>query len=299
MRDRAGPEWPTLLLLLICYGAWAFATTALASWFLPAGIAVAVLAAALHASLTHEIVHGHPFPGRDRLNLMLVGVPLVATVPVLRFLDTHLAHHNDSILTDPYDDPESNYLAPGVWAGLSRPVKAVLLFNNTLLGRLLIGPLLGQIAFMANDWRAARGGDRRVVLGWLLHVPAVSALLLWFAHVAAMPLLAYALSIYGAMAILKIRTFLEHQAHERASGRTVIIEDKGPLAFMFLNNNLHVVHHMHPNVPWYSLPALYDAHRAHYQRRNGGYVFRSYGEVFRRYLTARKDPVAHPFRPGG
>ena len=29
-------------------------------------------------------------------------------------------------------------------------------------------------------------------------------------------------------------------------------------------------------------------------RRNGGYSYRSYGEVFRRCLLSRKDPVAHP-----
>ena len=29
----------------------------------------------------------------------------------------HLAHHRDAMLTDPYDDPESNYLDPAVWAG--------------------------------------------------------------------------------------------------------------------------------------------------------------------------------------
>ncbi|MFN6978595.1 MAG: fatty acid desaturase, partial [Gemmobacter sp.] len=65
----------------------------------------------------------------------------------------------------------------------------------------------------------------------------------------------------------------------------------------FLNNNLHVVHHMHPNVPWYRLPALYAANRAHYRRRNDGYVYRSYAEVFRRYALRAKDPVAHPVYP--
>ncbi|MDU8942133.1 fatty acid desaturase [Ovoidimarina sediminis] len=299
MRKPVRPEWPTLILLAICYGVWVVATTNLAEWSLAAAIIMVAIASALHASLTHEIVHGHPFPGREKLNLALVGVPLVATVPVLRFLDTHLAHHNDAVLTDPYDDPESNYLDPKVWAGLPRAAQAILKFNNTLTGRLLVGPVLGHVAFMSSDWRAARAGDRRVILGWVLHIPALGVLWLWLTEISSMPIWAYIIAVYGAMSILKIRTFLEHQAHERASGRTVIIEDRGPLAFMFLNNNLHVVHHMHPKVPWYKLPALYAAHRVHYQRRNGGYVFRSYGEVFRRYLVSRKDPVAHPFRPAG
>ena len=77
----------------------------------------------------------------------------------------------------------------------------------------------------------------------------------------------------------------------------MIIEDRGPLALLFLNNNLHVVHHMHPNVPWYRLPALYRARRAHYQRRNEAYVYRNYAEIFRRYFLSAKDPVPHPVWP--
>jgi len=286
-------EWPTLVLLSLCYALWAGATTVLAGWWLPAGIAVAAVTAALHASITHEIIHGHPF--RDaRLNAALVWPPLTLAIPFERFRDTHLAHHLDSVLTDPYDDPESNYLDPGAWERLPRWARAALTFNNTLAGRLLIGPFVGQVAFMAGDWRLMRSGDRRVLRGWLMHLPGLAAVVAWIVVVAEMPLWAYCIAAYGALSILKIRTFLEHQAHERARGRTVIIEDRGPLALIFLNNNLHVVHHMHPKVPWYRLPQLYFANRQKYLTRNGGYMYRSYGEVFRRYLLARKDPVPHP-----
>jgi len=96
---------------------------------------------------------------------------------------------------------------------------------------------------------------------------------------------------------LKIRTYLEHRAHEAFRARTVIVEDRGPLSYLFLNNNFHVVHHMHPNVPWYELPAMYDARREHYQRRNEAYVYRNYAEIFRRYLLKAKDPVPHPVWP--
>jgi fatty acid desaturase len=109
-----------------------------------------------------------------------------------------------------------------------------------------------------------------------------------------LPLWAFFLATYAALSVLKIRTFLEHRAHDRARARTVIIEDRGPLALMFLNNNLHVVHHMHPRVAWYKLPALYRRHRDHYRRRNEAYIYRSYGEIFRAYFLRAKDPVPHP-----
>ena len=78
----------------------------------------------------------------------------------------------------------------------------------------------------------------------------------------------------------------------------MIIEDRGPLALLYLNNNLHVVHHMHPQVPWYRLPAVYAANRDHYLRRSGGYSSRNYAQIFRTYLFRAKDPVPHPLMPG-
>ena len=112
-----------------------------------------------------------------------------------------------------------------------------------------------------------------------------------------MPVLAYIAAAYMAYGVLKIRTYLEHRAHDVFRGRTVIVEDRGPLSFLFLNNNLHVVHHMHPKVPWYQLPGVYAARRAHYQRRNEAYVYRSYAQIFRAYLFKVKDPVPHPLWP--
>jgi len=294
VRSRArAVEWPTLGLLILCYTVWAVGTTWAAGWFLPLGMVMVTLAAALHSSLCHEALHGHPTRARW-LNEALVFPALTLSIPYLRFRDTHLAHHQDSILTDPYDDPESNYLDASVWERLSPVTQAVLNLNNRLIGRLLIGPLVGQVAFMAADWRAIRAGDRAVLRGWLWHIPALGLVLGWMAALGQMPVWAFVLSSYAALSILKIRTFLEHQAHLRARGRTVIIEDRGLLAFLFLNNNLHVVHHMHPKLPWYRLPALYFANRDKYLARNDGYMFPSYAAIFRRYLFKAKDPVPHP-----
>jgi fatty acid desaturase len=286
-------EWPTLGLLALCYVVWALGTTWGASVSLPLGMVMVTLAAVLHSSLCHEALHGHPFQRRI-LNEALVFPALTLCIPYQRFRDTHLAHHTDSILTDPYDDPESNYLDQGVWNRLSPLKQAVLNLNNRLIGRLLIGPMVGQVAFMAGDWRAIRAGDKGVLAGWLWHIPALALVVWWMAALGQMPVWAFLLSSYAALSILKIRTFLEHQAHARARGRTVIIEDRGLLAFLFLNNNLHVVHHMHPKLPWYRLPALYFPNRARYLARNDGYMFASYAEVFRRYLFKAKDPVPHP-----
>lgn len=285
-------EWPTLALLAACYAGWALAVFWLPAVSLWLAIPMAGWTIAQHSSLQHEMIHGHPFRNRA-LNEALVFPALTLVIPYRRFRDSHLAHHQDAILTDPYDDPESNYLAERDWASLPRWLRAVLRANNTLAGRLLIGPVVGQAFWVITEWRQARAGDRRVIEGWLWHVPAL-ALALAFVLASPMSVWAYLAAAYVGVSLLKIRTFLEHQAHEKARGRTVIIEDGGPLALLFLNNNLHVVHHMHPRVPWYRLPKLYRANRARYLGVNEGYRYGSYAEIFARYLFSAKDPVPHP-----
>lgn len=287
--ERTSIEWPTVGLLVLCYAGLGLALFAAPTW-----LAVLMLGPliAFHASLTHEVVHGHPF-AIQTLNAALVFPATTLVVPYARFRATHLAHHQDEHLTDPYDDPESNYLDPAVWGRLAAPVQKLLRFNNTLGGRLIVGPLIGQIAWMACDWRACRAGDRAVLNGWLAHIPAL-ALMLIVIWAAPLPFWAYAIGAYLGLSLLRLRTFLEHRAHESPRARTVVIEDRGPLALLFLNNNFHVVHHMHPNVAWYKLPALYAGNKDHYLRRNDGYRFASYTQVLRQYFWRAKDPVPHP-----
>ncbi len=288
-------EWPTVLLIAACYVVWALGLFWLPEVWMPLAVVALIFAIALQSSLQHEVIHGHPFPGR-KWGAALVYPALNLAIPYGRFRDTHLSHHLDSNLTDPYDDPESNYLDPAVWGRLAGPAQALLRVNNTLLGRMILGPLIGQVTFMADDWRQIRAGNRRVLGSWLGHI-AAAVPVVWLVILSPMPVWLYALACYTGLAVLKIRTFLEHQAHEKVRGRTVIIEDRGLLAFLFLNNNLHVVHHMHPRTPWYRLPQLYFSNREKYLTRNAGYRYRSYGEVFRRYFFSAKDPVPHPFWP--
>lgn len=288
-------EWPTLLLVLVTYALWGLATTVLYGLSPLAGIVLAGLAIGLFSSLQHEVLHGHPFRSKG-LNEALVFPALTLTVPYGRFRDTHLAHHHDTALTDPHDDPESNYLDPAVWARLSPPARLVLRINNTLLGRITLGPIISNILWLKSEFGLIRRGDRAVRRDWLLHLGGLALLGLWLAA-AQMPVWAYLVAVWIGQGLLKIRTFLEHRAHTAARARSVIIEDRGPLAWLFLNNNLHAVHHSHPSVPWYRLPALYRDRRDHFLRRNEGYVYPSYAAVFRAHLLHAKDPVPHPLMP--
>lgn len=291
MRERS-IEWPTFAMLGVCYIGWGIGVFWVADWSVPLAVLFVGWMSAQHSSLSHEALHGHP-TRVAWLNAALVFPALSLFVPYLRFRDTHLAHHRDSLLTDPYDDPESNYFDPVVWEQFGKFTQALLRFNNTLLGRISIGPLIGQILWMASEWRLIREGDMRVRLGWMLHIPAVGIVIsaVWASP---MSVGAYLVAAYLSLALIRIRTFLEHRSHEKMRARTVVIEDRGPLSLLFLNNNFHAVHHMHPQVAWYKLPWIYAQNKDRYLALNDGYRYRNYREIFRAYFLRSKDPVPHP-----
>lgn len=288
-------EWPTLALLVLTYAAFAAGTLL---WPVSGLLSVVVTAVAIaqYSSLQHEVLHGHPFRSQ-MLSEATVFAGLTLFVPYLRFKDAHLQHHYDPNLTDPYDDPEANYMDPQVWQRTPRWAQRLLRVNNTLLGRILLGPAISIWSFSGPDLAQIRAGNRRIIQSWVLHGLGVALVLGWLWGFTDMPVWAWVIAAYLGYGLLKIRTFLEHRAHEAFRARTVIIEDKGPLSLLFLNNNLHAVHHMHPSAPWYRLPGLYAERSAHYRRRNEDYVYSSYGEIFRRYLFKAKDPVPHPVWP--
>lgn len=296
MSEARSTEWPTIGVLGATYLIWVIATIVIAAWSLPLAMVLVALAGAQHSSLQHEVLHGHPTRW-VWLNETLVFPALTVCIPYIRFRDSHLEHHQDSSLTDPYDDPETNFHDPAVWASLPNWWQVVLQFNNTLAGRMLIGPMVAQFVFMRCDLAAIKNGNRAVLRGWLWHIPALAIVFWWIIAVSAMPVWAFLISAYVSLSILKIRTYLEHQAHERVRGRTVVIEDRGLLSLIFLNNNFHVVHHMHPRLAWYRLPKIYFDNPQRYLGCNDGYRYQSYREIFRKHLFRAKDPVPHPLWP--
>jgi fatty acid desaturase len=290
-----GVEWPTLFMFVVTYGVWAAGTM---MWDVSPYLAIGVLtyAIAQFSSLQHEVLHGHPFASK-RVNEALVFPALTLVMPFQRFRDLHLAHHFDPNLTDPYDDPEANFVDPAVWATLPYGTQRLLRFNNTLFGRIFLGPIIGTIQFVASDWRLIRARQPGIARAWILNGLGVAMVMLWLVTLGNVPILAYCLAAYFAYGLLKIRTFLEHRTHDACRGRSVVVESRGPLSLLFLNNNFHTVHHSYPTLPWYRLPGLYAEKRDYYLRRNDGYMYRSYVEIFVRYFFRAKDPVPHPLWP--
>lgn len=287
-------EWPTLILIVACYGVWAAAGILLWPDHALLCLFVLSLTVAMQSSLMHEATHGHP-TRKAFVNELLVGVPIGLVYPYRRFKKLHLQHHADENLTDPFDDPESYYRALWQHGDLPGWLRTLLAINNTMVGRFVIGPVMANVAFIATDFKAMAKGDKAIQKAWRHHAIGLAIVLPVVQFGFGLPLWLYVLvPVWLGQSLIAIRTFAEHQWSERPDGRTVIIE-RSPLSFLFLNNNLHLVHHKHPTIAWYHLPALYRARREEWLRMNNGYVFPNYFALLKTYAFKAKEPVVHPF----
>lgn len=292
-------EGPTWLVVLAVYGGWAMLTwnfNALPWWVaLPLGGWLV----AWHGSLQHEILHGHPTRSRF-FNQALALPPLGLWMPYPIYRDSHLRHHRTGRLTCPFDDPESYYLTAGRWRRMSRPVRSALVFNNTLLGRLTLGPAITLIRFWGAEIRRLLSGERAAITVWLGHGLAAAPVLYWLIAVCGIPFWSYfLLAVYPGLSLTLMRSYAEHRPADQQHHRTAIVEADPLTRLLYLNLNLHVVHHEQPDLPWYHLPAAYRADRQGVLQRNGGYLFAGYGEMARRFLFTPKDLPVLPARVFG
>ncbi len=290
---NASVEWPTLGLIIACYGTWLIAGFRLWPDYPLAAFILLALTVTLQSSLVHEVLHGHP-TRNARINEALVFLPVGVFWPYRRFKALHLRHHADERLTDPFDDPESYYQA--LWKHDTMPfwLRGLLRVNNTMAGRMFFGPWLSAIGLVLGDVRLIRAGDRSVLRAWVFHLIGLAIVATIVIYGFGIPFWLYMIAaVWPGLSLISIRTYAEHQWSGDPEGRTIIVE-KTPLSVLFLNNNLHVVHHALPAVAWYRLPALYRQRRAEWVASNRGYVFANYRALLARYAFRAKEPVVHP-----
>lgn len=287
-------ELPTWALAVTVYGGWGLLTwhaAALPWWLLlPAGAWII----AWHMSLQHEVIHGHPTRNR-RINDAIGFPPLSLWLPYAVYRESHLAHHRDQHLTDPLEDPESRYLTAEQWAAMGPGRRALTRANATLAGRVTLGPAFAIGGFLKDQAARLADRDRPVWRVWLTHGAGAVAVVGWVSGVCGLPLWEYALLfVYPGCGLALVRSFAEHRAADRVEHRTAIVEQAAVLGLLFLNNNLHVVHHQRPGLPWYEIPAAYRRHRESLIAGNGGLVYRGYAEVAARFLFTPHDELLHP-----
>jgi fatty acid desaturase len=286
---------PTLAVAFAIYASFAGLMLSFDRWplWITAPLCSAVLA--WYGSLQHETIHGHPTPFQ-RLNTMLACVPLSLWIPYTRYRETHLKHHlhQGRHLTEVAHDPESFYLPKGALAKSGRLRRAIHAANCTFAGRVVLGPLVTISTFWAAEARAICSGDRGRLYTWILHGLSVAAVLFWVVGICHVPLSVYVgLIVYPSIALTHVRSYAEHRAEEVSGLRTRVVETNPLWSLLFLNNNLHIAHHAHPQLPWYRLPQAWRQMRKSVS--DGSVIFAGYRQVARRYMFRPYITAEHPF----
>jgi fatty acid desaturase len=201
----------------------------------------------------------------------------------------HILHHRPETLTLPGEDPESYYFDADTWAAMPRPLKIINIVNNSLIGRLTVGVVIIIARFWWAEIRLLLGGDRSHLIAWAKHGVLVAAVLYWVSEIGGIPAWLYLLTFaYPGLAWTLMRSYSEHRAAAHPDHRTAIVESK-MLGLLYLNNNLHAAHHAQPDLPWYQLPAFYQANKDRFLAENDGFFFDGYGAVIRKFLFAPID----------
>jgi len=291
-------EWQTVVLIALCYLVWVVSVI----WHESIGVSwivLAIISTSLQSSLQHEALHGHPTRNRH-VNEVLVSPGLGLWLPYRRYKTLHLRHHHDERIADPHDDPESWYIDAEEWSHFKRWKQVLFEFNATFAGRVTVGPFLVLAGFWRSEFALLLGGDdessvKRARIAWLIHivftVPVVVLL-----NRAGVNLLVYCfLVVVPSISIVLVRSYIEHRAAEPVEHRTAVVEAGSFWSLMFLNNNLHAVHHRYPQEPWYRLPQIWRMEKEQTLSRNNQYYFPGgYREVFARWFWKAREPVVFP-----
>ncbi|MFV2038607.1 MAG: fatty acid desaturase [Acidimicrobiales bacterium] len=287
-------EWPTLILAVAIYGSWLAVVLGhryLAWWAIVPLLAIIV---AWHGSLQHELLHGHPFRSR-RANTALASVPLGVRLSYEVYRRDHLRHHSDEILTDPRADIESYYMTADSWQRMSGVGRALVMFHQTLLGRLLIGPLMADFVVWRDQLREIRAGDRRVALWLARHLLLATILLVFVFAVAGVPVWIYLLgAVYLGHSLSLVRSYCEHRWVPGDATKSAVVRAGPFFGLLFLHNNIHHAHHAKPRAAWYTLPALSVSIGSDDAARAGAGFYKGYWRVFARYLVRPFDHPVHP-----
>ncbi|MGE0310081.1 MAG: fatty acid desaturase [Lautropia sp.] len=287
-------DGPTWLVALVLYGAWAalIAGHARLPWWIVTPIGAYLVA--WHFSLQHEAIHAFR-SAPDWLRTAVVMPPLGLWLPFPLYREAHTTHHRNTHLTEPGVDTESVYWRAADWDALPAWRRAVLRANQTLLGRVVIGPVLRLEKLVLRETARIAAGDRSHVHHWIVHALLVGLLFVYISGVCAMPWWQYVFGIaWPAFGLGWVRSFIEHRYGPRPAERTAIVESNAFWSLLFLNNNLHAVHHLHPRMPWWEIPAYYRANRERILARNGHFHFRGYAQIARRWGVRPAFEPVHP-----
>ena len=286
-------ELQTVAVAAAVYGGWLAIVlwNEAVSW--PVSVVLLAVVIAWHGSLQHEVLHGHPFPN-PWANEVVGSIPISLRLPFRVYRRSHISHHECEDLTDPATDTESFFVTAATWERLSAPGHWFLIAHHTLLGRMLLGPLVENVSMVRRDVSTIRSGDRPLLRWWSVHL-VTATLLFWIVvRVVGMPWWTYLLGVYLGNGLGLVRSYCEHQWVKGDATRSIVVRAGWFFRLLFLNNNLPHTHHAEAGVPWYGLPELADRIGSDNLAAVGAGLYSGYGEIFRRHLLRPFDHPVHP-----
>ncbi len=276
-------EWPTVALAVAIYGGWMAVTAVHGLLPVPLLMLAGGWFLGWHGSLQHETIHGHPTRHRH-VNDLIGGVPLSLWLPYGVYRRTHVAHHRSAAPTHPVHDPESRYVAGGTGWTLR-----IARLRSTLAGQMVLGPVASIALFLITEGARAWRRPAAFAREWGPHLLGVALVLAWLRAVE-LPIGTYLVCfVLPGQAASLLRGYAEHRADAPGPSRAATVISHGPLALLFLNNNLHAAHHADPGAPWYRLPVVETQRQGRNEPR-----YRGYRDVIRRFAFRAHDTVHHP-----
>jgi fatty acid desaturase len=241
--------------------------------------------------LMHDAAHHRMFADR-RLNDTVANVLLAwpVFVDVAEYRQTHLAHHAH---LNTERDPNWARKTEAQRTFPQSPRRLLALFGPLALGYSL---WLNTRAVLGSVWRRERPNPYRLAL-----YAVVLAVIAWYG--AWLPLILYwLLPAHTWLPVVAVfRERAEHSAtanrHPLNHSRTVLAGWLDRLFVASKNVNYHIEHHLYPGVPFYRLPQLHAAMRAHPNYLANAHVTRGYMGALRE--LAGKSPEGPLKGPDG
>ena len=280
-----GTLWAAGLTLAGLSGSVAGAT----AWPLRAAAVVAsALALNAFVLLLHEGMHGTLFRGAraNRWASVFFGATVGMSFTAYRRL--HTLHHDHLGHDDDPDDYHAYTRSPAAFWALQGL-------------RLAFGAAVYVVAIPVVAWIRGTRADRVGMAQEYALLPVLWALALWlvpwdvllWGWLAPLPVVA---------ALVQVRGLTQHGLTDRhdplLASRTV--RPHPAVSFLLLNENLHLEHHLFPEVPSYRLPALHAALWQHLPRACEGTSYLGFlGQFARQSVALDETPVGVVAPAGG
>jgi fatty acid desaturase len=285
---RVNSEMPTWLVIGLLYPFLYLLFTHAASmpWWLVTPLATIGLC--VYGSLQHELIHNHPTRS-EFFNSLFGWIPFNLWIPYPRYRDSHRLHHDVPTLAEPRLDPESYYIMRHDWETMNPLLKLLWKINYSFAGRMIIGPWIMVSYFFINEGKRLLRGDMAIWQAWAPHI-ILSALLLFWLDAQGVSWQFYLLGcVWPAASLLLMRSYTEHRDFGDQNERCAIVEGNWFTRLLFLNINIHQVHHEFPGMPWYRIYDYYRRNRESVNQLSGNFYFAGYLELIRKTLFKTKD----------